>query len=167
MLGVELLARRALTRHAGALGLALVGDARPQALGGAGDRLLAQLAVQRPVDDDRRRAVQLDQHAGGAGLVDVGLAEANRRRPVGVTVDLLVQLLSLGDERVGLLAQPQRLQIAVVDLVEVRAEDARVAQDLADRPPRAADQLRAADLPGGDRLAQRPRDRRRHRTDRQ
>jgi hypothetical protein len=67
-----------------------------------------------------------------------------------------VQLLGLGDERIGLLAQPQRLQIAVVDLVQIRAEDARVAQDLADRPPRAADQLQAADLLRGDRLAQRP-----------
>jgi hypothetical protein len=43
---------------------------------GALDRGLDELAVQRAVDDDRPpRSVELDQHAGGARLVHVGVGE--------------------------------------------------------------------------------------------
>ena len=38
---------------------------------GALDRALDELAVERAVDDDRPAALELDQHAGGARLVDV------------------------------------------------------------------------------------------------
>jgi hypothetical protein len=60
--------------------------------------------------------VEFDQHAGGARLVDVGVGEADRRRAVGVAVELAVQLLGLRVELVGLLAQAQ-----LGDLVRVGA----------------------------------------------
>jgi hypothetical protein len=47
--------------------------------------------------------VEFDQHAGGARLVDVGVGEADRRRAVGVAVELAVQLLGLRVELVGFL----------------------------------------------------------------
>ena len=125
VLDVKLLARRALTLDGSRrLGLALLGDALAQFLGRPRDRLLGQLAIQRAVGDDRRAAVQLDQDAGGAGLVDVGLGEAERGRSVGVAVKLTVQLLGLLDERVGVLAQPQAGQVGEAHVVEVRPEDA-------------------------------------------
>jgi hypothetical protein len=65
---------------------------------GALDRLLYELAVERAVDDDRPAALELDQRAGGARLVDVLLGETHGRRAVGVAVELAVQLLGL---RVG------------------------------------------------------------------
>ena len=75
VLDVELLARRALPLgRAGSLVLRLGRRALAQLLDGARDRLLGELAVQGEVGDDRRAAVKLDQHAGGAGLVDVGVA---------------------------------------------------------------------------------------------
>jgi hypothetical protein len=85
-----------LLRCRGGLGLELVV--------GALDRALDELAVQRPVDDDRpARSIELDQHAGGARLVDVGVGEPDLRRAVGVAVALAVQLLGLGVELLGLL----------------------------------------------------------------
>ena len=54
-----------------------------------------------------RPRVELDQHAGGARLVDVGLGEPDLRRPVRVAVELAVQLLGLGVQVLGLLAEPQ------------------------------------------------------------
>ena len=44
---------------------------------------------------------------GRARLVDVGLREPDRRRSVGVAIELLVQLLGLGDGGLGLLAGVQ------------------------------------------------------------
>jgi hypothetical protein len=67
---------------------------------------LDELAVERAVDDDRPAALELDQHAGGARLVDVLVRKADLRGPVGVAVKLLVQLLGVGVELLGLLAQP-------------------------------------------------------------
>ncbi|HEX4344690.1 MAG TPA: hypothetical protein VHZ31_03920, partial [Solirubrobacteraceae bacterium] len=108
VLGVELVARRALpVRGAGALAAGLRCRPLAQLLDGALDRLLGKLPVQRPVGDDRRAAIELDQDARGACLIDIGWVEADRRRPVGVLLDPLMQLLGLGEERVGLLAQPQ------------------------------------------------------------
>ena len=129
----------------------------------ARDHLLGELAVQRAVGDARRAAVELDQHPGRPRLVDVGGHEAKRRRAVGVPVDLLVQLLGLGDERVGLRAQPQRLEVTVVDGAQVDAEAVLVgvAQRLADRPTRIAGELRSGDRLVCDALHELPRDRRR------
>src|ERR1700685_1655096 len=62
---------------------------------GAVDGLLGQLAVDGAVGDDRGALLELDQHARGAGLVDVCLLEADRRWPVGVAVVLPMELLGL------------------------------------------------------------------------
>jgi hypothetical protein len=74
---------------------------------GALDRALDHLAVKRSVDDDRAPALELDQHAGGAHLVDVRLGEADRRRPVGVAVELPMQGLRLRVQLLALLAEPE------------------------------------------------------------
>ena len=65
--------RLLLLRRGGGLGLKLVV--------GALDRALDQLAVDGAVDDDRPAALELDQHAGGARLVDVGLGEPDLGGP--------------------------------------------------------------------------------------
>lgn len=118
---------------------ACLSPSRPRARAAARsprDRLLGEFPVKGQVGDDRRAAVKLDQHAGGARLVNVVIGEADCRRGEGILVDLPVQLLGFGDERDGLRAQPQRLQIVGVDRVEVRPERVlpSVAQHLADRP---------------------------------
>lgn len=97
--------------------------------------------------------LELDQHTGRARLIDVGLREPQRRRPVRVPVKLAMQLLGLHDERVGLLAQPQRRQLALVDGGQVGAERTlrRVAQRLPDRSRRVANQLRPRGAAVGDR----------------
>jgi hypothetical protein len=87
-----------------ALGLGALG-LLAQLLGGALDRALGELAIQRPVDDDRRGLSELDQDARGPCLVDVQFAEADRRRAVGVLVDLAVELLCLGELLGRLLAR--------------------------------------------------------------
>ena len=159
----------AAVRRAGALVLRLRCGPLAQLLDGAGDRLLGKLAIEGEVGDDRRAAVKLDQHPGGTGLVHVRRIETERRRAVGVLLDLLVQLLGLGDERVGLLAQPQRSQIAVVQRVQVRAEGVLlgVAQRLADRPAGVVDELRPGDGARCDRRDDRLRDLRRDVGDRE
>ena len=95
---------------------------------GALDRALDQLAVQRAVDDDRPAALELDQHAGGARLVDVLVGEADLRRAVGVAVELLVQLLGLRVELLGLLAQPQLGDLVRARGVQVGGEHLAVAR---------------------------------------
>jgi hypothetical protein len=59
---------------AAAVGLLLRGalsDLDLELVDGTGDRLLDQLPIQRPIDDQRVAAVELDHHAGGARLVDL------------------------------------------------------------------------------------------------
>jgi len=100
VLGVDLLAWCAFALGGTGPPAARLGrGAIAQLLNGPRDRLLGQLAVQRWVGDDRVAAIQLDQDPSGAGLIGVGWVEAKRRRAVGVLVDLLVELLGLGDER--------------------------------------------------------------------
>ena len=94
---------------------------------GALDRLLDELAVERAVDDDRPAVLELDQHAGGARLVDVLLAEAHGRRAVGVAVELAVQLLGLRVQLLGLLAQPQLGDLVRARRVQVGGEHLVVA----------------------------------------
>ena len=171
VLGVQPLARRALAlplpprRLLGRLCV----PAGAQRLDGPGDGLLDQLAVERAVGDDRRAALELDQHAGGARLVDVGLLEPDRRRPVRVAVELLVQLLGLAVGGLGLLAEPQLGDVVAADRVQVGRERraAAAAQRLAERPARVARQLRAGDIAGGDRLDHAGAQLARHRGDRQ
>jgi hypothetical protein len=58
-------------RLAGARGLLLLGGGLGlglQLVVGAPDRDLDELAIERPVDDDRPAAVELDQRPGGTGL---------------------------------------------------------------------------------------------------
>jgi hypothetical protein len=112
-LGVTLPLRRCERvggRLAGALGLLPLlggrGGLDGELVDGSLERALDELAVERPVDDDRPASLELDQHAGRSGLVDVGLAEADRRRAVGVAVELLVKPLGLGELGVGPLAEP-------------------------------------------------------------
>jgi hypothetical protein len=148
VLGVGLLARRALP-PAGGLALALLAgallSAGSQVLDGARHGGLDELAVHRAVED-HLRAVELEQYAGGARLIKLGLADPDRRRPVGVAVELAVQRLGLAVERAGLLAQ---LQLGDLILVQ-RAAGQRgeqlagpVREHLADQPARVARQLRA------------------------
>ena len=66
--------------------------------------------------------LELDQHAGCACLIDVGVGEAHRRRAVGVAVELLVQLLGVRVELVGLLAQPQLGDLVRAGGVQVGGE---------------------------------------------
>jgi hypothetical protein len=54
----------------------------------------------------------LVSHTGGAGLVGVGGAEVHGRWPVGVGVDLAMQLLGLGHQRGVRLAQAQAVDRA-------------------------------------------------------
>ena len=102
VLAVGLLARRALTLAAAGLALALLGGAllRPgvQLLDRARDGGLDELAVHAAVED-HLRAVELEQHPCRARLVKLGLADPDRRRPVGVAVELAVQRLGLRVER--------------------------------------------------------------------
>ena len=110
-----------------ALGLLVLGGRRDLGLQvgvGALDRGLDQLSVKAAVDDDRPAGVELDQHAGGAGTVDVLLGEADRRRTVGVTVELTVKPLALRVELLGLLAQPQPGDLACAGGVQVGGEHA-------------------------------------------
>ena len=81
---------------------------------------------------------QLDEHAGGARLVDVLLGEPDRRRPVRVAVELLVQRLGLGEQRRGCLPEPQLLEFPRADLVQVRGEHLAVGvtQRLPEHPSR-------------------------------
>ena len=67
------------------------------------DRTLHELAVQRSVDDDRSRPLELDEDGGGTGLIDIVVREPDRRGTVGVPVDLLVQLLGLDVQLLGFL----------------------------------------------------------------
>ena len=94
---------------------------------GALDGDLDELAVQRAVDDDRPAALELDQHPGGARLVDVRVGEADLRRAVGVAVQLLVQLLGLRVELLGLLAEPQLGDLVRAGAVQVGGEHLAVA----------------------------------------
>ena len=100
--------------------------------------------------------LDLDQHPGGPGRVDLGLAEADRRRPVGVFVELLVQLLRLGEEALCLLPEPQ-LQVDVERPVEVGGERPLVSLShrTADRPAEVAVELATGDLAVGDGLGDR------------
>jgi hypothetical protein len=82
-----------IDRPAGRLGrlafLRDLGHPGSQVVDGPLDRLLGQLPVQRPVDDVRPGVLELDQHAGSAGLVNVALREPDRRRAVRVAVECL------------------------------------------------------------------------------
>jgi hypothetical protein len=98
-----------------------------QLVDGAPERALDELAVEGPVDDDRPAALELDQHARGSGLVDVGLVEADRRRAVGVAVELLVQPFRFGELRRGPLAQPQVGDLVPAGTVKVGGERLAVA----------------------------------------
>ncbi len=95
---------------------------RSQLHGRALDRLLAQLPVDGAVGDDRRAAVELDEHAGGARLVDVLLAEADRRSAVRVAVDPLGQPGRLLEQLLGPLPQLQRGNLVGVEAGEVSGE---------------------------------------------
>jgi hypothetical protein len=87
--GGEWVGGRLARAPVGLLPLGRRGGSGCQLVDGALERALEELAVELPVDDDRPSLLELDQHPGGAGLVDVALAEADLRRPVGVAVELL------------------------------------------------------------------------------
>jgi hypothetical protein len=111
-------------------GLLLLGDGRDlrvQLVVGAPDGALDEFAVERAVDDDRPAAIELDQHRGGASLVDVGVGEPDRRQAVSVAVQLPVQLLRLAVELLSLLAQPQLADIVRARRVQVGGEHPAVA----------------------------------------
>ena len=117
-------------RRGGPLGLLVLGDRLRfgvQVVVGALDRGLDELAVERAVDDDRPSVLELDQHAGGARPVDVLVGEPHRRRAVGVAVELLVQLLGVRVELLGLLAQPQLVDLGRARGVQVGGEHLAVA----------------------------------------
>ena len=84
---------------AGARGLLLLGGGRrPWPASSSWVRLIAVLTSSRYSGRSTmigRPALELDQHAGGARLVDVVVGEADLRRAVGVAVELLVQLLGV------------------------------------------------------------------------
>ena len=150
MLGVGVLPRAALTRGpAGPLALALLARAllRPSAqlLDRARHGGLDQLAVDATVEN-HPGAIQLEQHAGRARLIDLGVADPDRRRPVGIAVQLAVQRLGLRVERGGLLA---RLQLGDLVLIQ-RAASQRgeqgagpVGEHLTHEPAWVAGELRA------------------------
>ena len=150
VLDVGLLARRALPlAGAGGLALALLGRALgragAQVLDGARHRRLDELAVDAAVED-HLRAVELQQHAGGARLVELGLAEPDRRRPVRVAVQLAVQRLGLRVERGRLLAQLQLGDLVLVQRAAGQLGEQHagaVREHLAHQPARVARQLRA------------------------
>jgi hypothetical protein len=86
MLTVELLPGCALPL-AGAVGARALGrHLCGELVDRPGDRLLAQLAVQAAVTDDRCAALELDQHTGSTRLIDLGLREPDLRRAVGVAI---------------------------------------------------------------------------------
>jgi hypothetical protein len=89
---------------------------------GALDRGLDELSVERAVNDDRPAALELDQHSRGARLVDVLVAEAHLRRPVGVAVELPVERFGQLVELLGLLAQAQLGDLAAAGAVQVGRE---------------------------------------------
>ena len=81
--------------------------------------MLCELAVQVAVDNDRVAVVELDQHASGACLVDLCRAELHARRPVGVAVELAVQLLGLRISCGDLLAEAQLPDLVLAERAEV------------------------------------------------
>jgi hypothetical protein len=115
-----------INRPAGRLGglacLRDLGHPDSQVLDSPLDRLLGQLSVQRPVDDDRPGVLELDEHSGSAGLVDVALGEPHRWRAVCVTVKLLVQRGGFVEQCLGLLAQPQISDLVAVELGQMGCE---------------------------------------------
>ena len=57
------------TRRLGGVALLRdLSDPSAELFDGSLDRLLGQLTVERPVDDDRPRVLELDEHARSAGL---------------------------------------------------------------------------------------------------
>jgi hypothetical protein len=80
VLGVGLLARRALPPTCRLALAGPLGRADAQVLDGARHGGLDQLALHASVQD-HLRAVKLEQHASGPGLVKLGLADPHRRRP--------------------------------------------------------------------------------------
>jgi hypothetical protein len=108
-----------LLRRRGGLGL--------EAVVGALDRCLGELAVERAIDDDRPALLELDQDAGGARLIDVRVGEADLGRAVSVAVDVRVQFLCVGVELLGLLAQAQLGDLARAGAVPVGGEHLGVA----------------------------------------
>ena len=116
------------------------------------------------VNDQRPAALELDHHPGGAGLVDLRLAEADVGA-VGVAVELAGELDRSLIQRLGLLAQPQRGDVVRVDAAEVRGEHLAVglAQRGVQHPARLARQplggpLVAVGQVGDQRVQQRRRD---------
>ena len=71
--------------------------------------------------------IELDHDAGGACLVDVLLGEADRRWAVGVLVDLAMEPLRLGELLGRLLAQPELVDRAGGELMQVGGEHLAVA----------------------------------------
>ena len=72
-------------------------------------RLIASLDSSRHSDRSTMIGLcvlELDEHARGARLVDVALAEPDARRAVRVAVELLVERGGLLEQGLGLLAQP-------------------------------------------------------------
>ncbi len=133
----------ALLALAGGLALLLArGDLGLQLGHGAGDRRLDQLAVQRAVDDDRRRALELDHHARGAGLVDLAVVEPHVD-VVGVAVQRAGQLAGALIRRLGLLAELELGDLVAVDAAaQVFGEHLAVAlaQRAVEHPARLAGQ---------------------------
>jgi hypothetical protein len=65
-----------------------------------------------------------------AALVDVGVGEAHLGRSVGVAVELAVQLLGVGVELLGLLAEPQLGDLVRGRAVQVGGEHLAVARSV-------------------------------------
>jgi len=65
--------------------------------------------------------------SSGPGLIDIAVGEADRRRAVGVAIELAVQLLGLGVELLGLLAQSQLGDFVRARGVQVGGEHLAVA----------------------------------------
>src|ERR1700755_1413870 len=90
------------------------GDLRLELRHGAGDRRLDQLAIERAVDDDRRRALELDHHAGSTGLVHLALIEPHVD-VARIAIENAGQLPGALLRRLRLLPELERRDLVAVD----------------------------------------------------
>ena len=128
------------------LGAFLGGELRGQGLLLAGHRREQQFAVQVAIGDEGVVAAELQQHSGGAGLVDLDIVERDLDARVGVGQHLALEVLDLREQPFDLLAERHARQVVrahAADADRERLRGARARDRPRDEPPGVACELAA------------------------